>query len=114
MDAKLANTDQGLDGFLHWDFLVKTVGSDTVVPIIYGGEEIGQQAAALAFTNTGSIEQLPIVGAPWIDALVRNTPFATVDSAIRTQLSDNGYGNYSPKYDIKNELLLVSIIKVGN
>ena len=111
MDAKLANSTVLADGFPHWDFVVKQVGAEYIVPIIYDGEEEGQQAATTAFTNTGSVEQLPLFGAPWLDAMVRGTPFATVDSTIAQQLSAGGYGNYRPVYDIKNDSQLLVTIK---
>jgi hypothetical protein len=111
MDAKLANSTILADGFPHWDFTVRMVGGEYIVPIIYDGEEEGQQAATTAFTNTGSVEQLPVFGAPWLDAMVRGTPFATVDSTIAQQLSAGGYGNYRPVYDIRNDSQLFVTIK---
>lgn len=75
-------------------------------------EEVKQRALVSAFTQKGTIPQLPNTGVEWVELLTGNVLPAEINSQIMNQIHEcaDTY-EYIPKYLIIDKQLVVSINK---
>lgn len=79
---------------------------------VFNDAEIKQRAVVSAFTQKGTIPQLPNTGVEWVELLTGNVIPAEINSQIMNQIHEcaDTY-EYIPKYLIVDKQLVVSIDK---
>lgn len=107
MDALLESTKIASGSFPSWDFATK----GDVVPIITGAQADAQGAAVTAYTQRGTIPQLPDVGIPWAESLTGDVSFGEVDNKIRNDIVANGHDDYEVTYKLVNDKLTANVEK---
>ncbi len=108
------------------DFLLKDYVDDNKEPVldfnlsfdgnlitITGSAEEKQRAIVAAFTQRGTIPQLPETGVQWAELLTGQVGYSEVNSQILQAIHESaGTFAYIPKYTSENGKLLVTISEV--
>lgn len=108
MDLKMSAETITTEATL-WDCKVE----NGIVPIIHSEEEKVQAATLACFLETNSVPLLPDVGVPWVDFLNQKISFGDIDYRIRNSLYLAGRPDFYPQYDIVNDRLTLSVVKMG-
>lgn len=108
MDGQMQSTVFSDTEYPVWDYLVV----NGIVPIIDGPEEEYQEANIMAFLQLGTIPQLPNQGSPWVQMLIGESDFATLDNQIRNNLIAIGRTDFNPSYDLINDRLVATVKRV--
>jgi hypothetical protein len=89
------------------------LSSDGNLTTITGTAEEKQRAIVAAFTQRGTIPQLPDTGVQWVELLTGQIGYAEVNSQILQAIHESaGTFAYIPKYTSENNKLVVSISEV--
>jgi len=108
MDALLEGSQQRTaSAYQTWDFATK----GDIVPIITGDNADAQGAAVTAYTQRGTIPQLPEEGIPWVESLTGLATFGEVDNTIRQNLIANGHDDFQVDYSLVNEGITAKVSK---
>ena len=96
-----------------WDFVInEETGNFEVMPSELAEEE--QRAIVAAFTQRGSIPQLPDVGVQWAELLTETANAPEINTQVVEAIQNNaGTFAYLPKYSKVGTKLVVSIQGVG-
>jgi len=106
MDFTVGSSTLGTpSAFPVWDLAV----TSGIVPFITGSPADVQAATIAAFIQLGSIPQLPTLGVPWVEFVTKQITFGDLDAAIRQSVANAGVANFSPKYDILDGNLTVTM-----
>jgi hypothetical protein len=91
------------------DFQILSSGE---LALVFGEQEEQQRAFISAFTQKGSIPQLPMTGVEWAELLVGERTPSEINSQIMDQLHNcaDTY-SYLPKYTVIKDQLIVTISK---
>lgn len=100
-----SSTPQTPSAFPVWGLAVVS----GIVPFITGNAADVQAAAMAAYLQLGSIPQLPTVGVPWVEFLTHQASFGDLDAAIRQAAANGGVANFTPRYDIQDGKLAVTM-----
>ena len=111
MDMALQSSTTLANQYQTFDYLV--VGN--IVPVITdsgqpGSIEDAQHAQLAAYTQRGTIPQIPGWGVEWVEFFTGGVNFGVVDGEIKQNLIAIGLSNYRPTYDIVNEKITVAVV----
>lgn len=101
-------TDSASEPMIDFD-----LSSDGNLTTITGTAEEKQRAIVAAFTQRGTIPQLPETGVQWVELLTGQVGYAEINSQILQAIHESaGTFAYIPKYTSENDKLVVSISEV--
>lgn len=112
MDLQLQSSVSVAGSYQTWDYAV----TNGIVPILDDSGDVNsledqQHAQMCAYTQVGTIPQLPDFGVQWVEYFTRAVNFGVVDGQIKSNLVSTGLSSYYPSYDLVNEKLIVSVVK---